>query len=157
MSRQQTLLKQAILSGISELKVDDNMSEGVPQKQSLYVLIGGDTGVRELVDRFYDRMDLDPNYADIRKMHPSSLVEARDKLYWYFSGWMGGPDLFVERFGHPRMRARHSGFSIGANERDQWLGCMKIALQDSTLDEAVKEKLLQAFRQIAEAIRNQPE
>jgi len=133
------------------------MSENAPQKQSLYDAIGGDTGVRALVDRFYDLMDSDPNYAGLRKMHPPSLADARDKLYWYFSGWMGGPDLFVERFGHPRMRARHIGFSIGISERDQWLSCMKTALQDSVLEDPVKEKLLQAFAQIAEAIRNKPE
>lgn len=133
------------------------MSESAPKKQSLYDLIGGDSGVRKLVDRFYDQMDQNPDYAGIRKMHPPSLADARDKLYWYFSGWMGGPDLFVERFGHPRMRARHIGFSIGTSERDQWLGCMNIALQDSALDDPVKDKLMQAFAQIADAIRNQPE
>lgn len=133
------------------------MNENSQQKVTLYEVIGGEAGVRQLVDRFYDLMDQDPACAGIRSMHPPSLDEARNKLFWYLSGWMGGPDLYVERFGHPRMRMRHAAFAIGISERDQWLDCMRMALQVTRLDEDVKSRLMEAFGKIAEAIRNQPE
>ena len=138
-------------------RATQSMNTDPTEKQTLYMLIGGDTGVRSLVDRFYDLMEQDTNYSGIRKLHPPSLNNARDKLYWYLSGWMGGPELYVERFGHPRMRMRQAAFSIGTNEKDQWLACMKSALQDTAFDEPIKIRLMQAFGQIAEAIRNQPE
>lgn len=133
------------------------MNDSNQQKVTLYEVIGGESGVRQLVDRFYDLMDQDSAYAGIRKLHPPSLDEARNKLFWYFSGWMGGPDLYVERFGHPRMRMRHAPFAIGVAERDMWLACMQRALEVTQLDEDVKIRLMGAFGNIAEAIRNQPE
>ena len=119
--------------------------------------MGGEVGVRALVDRFYDLMDQDPEYSPIRKMHPPSLAEARNKLFWFLSGWMGGPDLYVERFGHPRMRMRHMGFAIGNAERDHWLNCMRRALKDADIDDQMKQQLMQTFGKIADAVRNQPD
>ena len=113
--------------------------------------------MRGLVDRFYDRMDADPAYESIRQMHPPSLESARDKLFWYLSGWMGGPEMYVERFGHPRMRMRHIHFAIGIAERDQWLSCMRFALQEAGLEDSVKDRLMDAFGKIADAIRNKPQ
>ena len=133
------------------------MNDMSQRKQSLYTLIGGEAGVRTLVDRFYDLMDRDPAYQGIRQMHPASLEDARNKLFWYLLGWMGGPELYVEQFGHPRMRMRHAAFAISTNERDQWLECMTHALREAMLEESVKIRLMQAFRQIADAIRNQPD
>jgi hemoglobin len=69
--------------------------------------LGGEPGVRTLVDRFYDLMDLEPAYAGIRTLHPADLQGSRDKLFWFLCGWLGGPDLYIQRFGHPRLRARH--------------------------------------------------
>jgi hemoglobin len=133
------------------------MSDDSPQKRTLYELIGGDADVRKLVDRFYDLMDQNPDYLVIRKLHPPSLDGSRDKLYWFLSGWMGGPDMYVERLGHPRMRMRHKDVPIGIVERDQWLSCMRLALQDTSFDEPIKLKLMEAFGRIAEAVRNKPD
>ena len=105
-------------------------TEQETQPATIYEMIGGDAKVRELVDRFYDLMDLEPAYAGIRKMHPTTLEGSRDKLYWFLSGWTGGPNMFVERFGHPRLRARHLPYAIATDERDQWLRCMETAMQD---------------------------
>jgi hemoglobin len=77
-----------------------------------------------LVDRFYDLMDLEPAYTGIRALHPSTLDGSRDKLFWFLCGWLGGPNHYIERFGHPRLRARHLPYAIGLAERDQWLACM---------------------------------
>ena len=119
-----------------------------------YQRIGGEEKVRQLVDRFYDLMDEDPDYYGIRKLHPQDLTGSRQKLFMFLSGWMGGPQLFVEAFGHPMLRARHLPFPIGESERDQWMGCMLRAMQDVELDEAVQTELAQAFARTADHMRN---
>ncbi|MFM7570860.1 MAG: group II truncated hemoglobin, partial [Betaproteobacteria bacterium] len=98
--------------------------------QSAFEALGGESAARELVDRFYDLMDLEPAYSDIRALHPPDLDSSRDKLFWFLCGWLGGPAHYIERFGHPRLRARHLPFAIGIRERDQWLSCMRQAMQE---------------------------
>lgn len=122
-----------------------------------YARIGGETRVRELVDRFYDLMDSLPEVAAVRAMHPTDLAGSRDKLFWFLSGWFGGPPLFMERFGHPRLRMRHLPFRIGIAERDQWLLCMERALTDMNLSADLLAELLAAFRQMADHMRNTEE
>jgi hemoglobin len=119
-----------------------------------YELLGGDATVRALVDRFYDLMDLEPGYTELRQAHGPSLKDARDKLYWFLSGWLGGPSLYIERFGHPRLRARHLPFSIGIKERDQWLACMMQAMNELKVDPQLSARLHQAFFQTADWMRN---
>ncbi len=127
------------------------------EPQTLYDVIGGAPRVRELVDRFYDLMELEPEFAGIRSLHPPQLDGSRDKLYWFLSGWMGGPDLFVEQFGHPRLRARHMPFAIGTSERDQWLRAMAWALQDVAIEESLQLRLMESFYQTADWMRNKPD
>jgi hemoglobin len=115
--------------------------------------IGGEPGVRLLVDRFYDLMDLEPPFAGIRALHPSVLDGSRDKLHWFLCGWLGGPDLYVQRFGHPRLRARHLPYAIGIAERDQWLACMLQAMNDVDVDPALAERLAESFFGTADFMR----
>ena len=123
-------------------------------KVAPYDLLGGDACVRALVDAFYDRMDLEEAFAGIRRLHPPSLDGSRDKLYWYLSGWLGGPQLYVERFGHPRLRARHLPFPIADSERDQWLACMRLAMEDVGMNGDLAEALMKAFFGTADWMRN---
>jgi len=116
--------------------------------------IGGEPGVRALVDRFYDLMDLELQFAGIRALHPSALDGSRDKLHWFLCGWLGGPDLYIQRFGHPRLRARHLPYSIGIAERDQWLACMLQAMDDVAVDQALAERLAESFFGTADFMRN---
>ena len=132
---------------------DDNATTG---QATAFDLIGGESRVRELVDRFYDLMELEPEFREIRALHPASLEGSRDKLYWFLCGWMGGPNLYVERFGHPRLRARHLPFAIASRERDQWLVCMGRAMQDIQVPPALLERLLESFYGTADWMRNQP-
>ena len=125
--------------------------------QSPYEALGGEVAVRGLVDRFYDLMDAQPEAAGIRALHPPDLAGSRDKLYWFLVGWMGGPPLYVERFGHPRLRARHIRFPIGEAERDQWLWCMYRAMDELQIEGWVRDHLRQAFAQLADFMRNQAE
>lgn len=127
---------------------------GTSAQATPYVLFGGDEGVRALVDAFYDHMELDEAYAGIRKLHPESLEGSRDKLYWFLCGWLGGPNYFVERFGHPRLRARHLPFPIGEAERDAWLNCMRDALHDRDIAPALREWLMQQLFGTADWMRN---
>lgn len=122
--------------------------------QNPFELFGGETGVRTLVDAFYDRMDFEGGFATIRKLHPTTLDESRNKLFWFLCGWLGGPNHYVERFGHPRLRARHLPFSIGTVERDQWMACMKLALEDCAVDEPLATWLLGQLSGTADWMRN---
>lgn len=119
-----------------------------------YDRLGGEQGVRNLVERFYDLMDLEPQFKELRDTHGATLEPARMKLFLFLSGWLGGPDLYVERFGHPRLRARHMPFSIGTVERDQWVGCMAQALMDLGVEQELQDKLLAAFFDVADWMRN---
>jgi hemoglobin len=119
-----------------------------------YELVGGERGVRALVDRFYDLMDLEPAYAGIRALHPTVLDDSRDKLHWFLCGWLGGPPMYVQRFGHPRLRARHLPYPIGIAERDQWLACMQQAMREQGLDVALAGRLGAAFFNTADWMRN---
>ena len=121
---------------------------------TLYDIIGGEARLRELVDRFYDLMDLEPQFAALRAMHPPTLDGSRDKLFWFLSGWSGGPNHYIERFGHPRLRARHLPFSIASTERDQWLRCMALAMHELDMPEALQERLIHSFFQTADWMRN---
>jgi hemoglobin len=119
-----------------------------------YDLIGGDASVRALVDRFYDLMDSEPEFYGIRKLHPADLAGSRDKLYMFLSGWMGGPPLYTDKFGHPMLRARHLPFPIGNAERDAWLACMKQALADCQVEEQLAAFLFQQWTGTADWMRN---
>jgi len=127
---------------------------GAPAQATPYSLLGGEAGVRRLVDRFYDLMELEPAYAQLRSLHPTPLDGSRDKLFWYLSGWLGGPSLYIERFGHPRLRARHLPYSIGVAERDQWLACMRQAMIEEGVDERLRVPLAEAFDKTADWMRN---
>jgi hemoglobin len=121
---------------------------------STYEKIGGDVTVGKLADRFYQLMDSTPQFAELRSMHPESLQGSREKLYMFLSGWLGGPDLFVEKFGHPRLRGRHMPFSIGVKERDQWVACMVLAMEDVGIEPGIRAKLLENFFNTADFMRN---
>jgi hemoglobin len=128
-----------------------------PQPTTAFEWVGGEEKVRALVDRFYDLMDLEPAYKELRAAHGNTLADARQKLFWFLCGWLGGPNYFVERFGHPRLRARHMPFKIGIIERDQWLACMDQAMGEVSLDESLRAKLRESFAGTADWMRNTPE
>lgn len=130
------------------------LDEPTPAPATPYEWIGGDAAVRGLVDRFYDLMDLEPGFEVLRSVHPTTLDGSRDKLYWFLTGWLGGPDLYVERFGHPRLRARHMPYPIGVRERDQWMACMRQALKEQAVDPVLAERLGASFAQTADWMRN---
>lgn len=128
--------------------------ESAGKPATAFEWVGGEAAVRQLVDRFYDLMDLEPDYAALRAVHPPTLDGSRDKLHWFLCGWLGGPDHYIERFGHPRLRARHMPFRIGIRERDQWMDCMRQAMLECELDPTLRERLDAAFMNTADWMRN---
>ena len=130
--------------------------------ETLYEWIGGEERIKALVEHFYDLMDLEPAYITLRAAHGSDLDNARQRLFWFLCGWMGGPQYYTDRFGHPRLRMRHmpqqSGGgalgSIGILERDQWLACMNQAMVETAVDEGLRICLNASFFQTADWMRN---
>jgi hemoglobin len=118
-----------------------------------YELLGGDEGVRQLVSDFYHLMDTLPEATPIRAMHHGDLTEMVDKLGTFLIGWMGGPQRYQERFGRVIIPLAHRPFPIGSAERDQWLLCMRGALDKTTLDASMKARLMESFGRMAEMCR----
>ena len=128
-----------------------------PAFETPFEWIGGEERVQALVERFYDLMDLEPGYAELRVVHGSVLDDARQKLFWFLCGWLGGPQYYTDRFGHPRLKARHMPFKVGVVERDQWLACMDQAMIETGVPPALRERLNKSFFQTADWMRNQAE
>jgi hemoglobin len=129
-------------------------STAAPEAATPFERLGGETVVRALVDRFYDLMDLEPHYAELRALHPTPLDGSRDKLFWFLCGWLGGPNHYTDRFGHPMLRARHLPYRIATRERDQWMACMIQAMQEQHVDEALAERLAESLFGTADWMRN---
>jgi len=129
-----------------------------PAAETPYARLGGEPAVRALVDRFYDLMELEPRFAELRAVHPSTLEGSRDKLFWFLSGWLGGPDHYISRFGHPRLRARHLPYPIGVDVRDQWLTCMGLAMAEigeaGGFTQDMQQRLMISFANTADHMRN---
>ena len=123
---------------------------------TFFEVLGGVEKVRELVERFYDIMDSNPKAAGIRALHPADLTSSREKLFMFLTGWSGGPQLYIERYGHPMLRRRHLPFTIGEAERDQWMYCMVRAMQDIGIEQPVMLKLTEALWDVADFMRNRP-
>jgi len=126
-------------------------------RRSFYERIGGEQAVRRLVQRFYARMDSLQETRTIRTMHARSLKASEQKLFMFLSGWMGGPALYMEKYGHPRLRMRHLPFAIDDSARDQWMLCMRHALDETVEDQALRDELMHALHKVADFMRNQPE
>lgn len=123
--------------------------------QTPYGAMGGEQAILNLVDRFYFYMDTLPEAAGIRAIHQADLSSAKDKLFKFLSGWLGGPNLFIEEFGHPMLRARHLPFAIGESERDQWMLCINKAIADTPMDATLETNLRNALQQLATHMINQ--
>lgn len=130
------------------------MSEPAPL---FYDRLGGEAGLRKLVESFYLHMDTMPEARGVREMHPADLTGSAEKLFMFLSGWSGGPPLFVEKHGHPRLRARHMPFVIRKSERDQWMLCMVAAVDSVGLPEPTRSEFLHAMLHTADFMRNHAE
>lgn len=128
-----------------------------PPQETPYQRIGGEAALRRLVHRFYRLMDELPEAYGIRKLHPADLASSEQKLFEFFSGWLGGPPLFEQRRGPVFLRRRHLPFAIAGAERDQWLMCMRLALDEVVADAELRGRLFAAMAGLADHMRNRPE
>ena len=119
--------------------------------------LGGADAVRALVDRFYDLMDTAPEAAAIRALHARNLKVSREKLTMYLTGWTGGPPLYEQAYGHPRLRMRHLPVPIASRERDEWLWCMDRALDGQPMPDEVRAFLREKLHALADHMRNRPD
>ncbi|AIF97227.1 hemoglobin-like oxygen-binding protein [Alteromonas australica] len=133
----------------SKQKSDKQIDETTP-----YYRIGGEEKVRELANRFYDVMENDTYAAELLSIHPQPLDRIRHVFFLYLSLWLGGPDIYQQEFGHPRLRARHLPFTVSPALKEQWMYCMRKAMMTTVSDVALAQKLLQALDQLAEHMIN---
>ncbi len=131
-------------------------SEMKQAELSLFERIGGTDNIRRLAKYFYRIMDVLPETYGLRKMHAANLQESEDKLYKFLNGWMDGPDLYEQEYGHPMLLRRHMSFQVDIAARDQWLLCMDMALKEIVEDAQLRVELSDAFARVGDHLRNQP-
>lgn len=136
----------------------NDIEEAGSDKRTFFELLGGaESGtqnIRLLVETFYDIMDSDPKAKPLRDMHQPDLTSAREKLFMFLTGWTGGPQLYIERYGHPMLRKRHLPFEIGESARDQWMYCMIKAMHQLEYDDDLMKKLANQLYGVADFMRN---
>lgn len=125
--------------------------------KSLYIEIGGEIVLRQISKKFYEIMDQWPEAKVVKDMHPKDLSSSEEKLFMFLTGWLGGPQLYLEKFGHPMLRARHLPFKIGKSERDVWILCMTRSFDECGIQEPIRSELLHSLLKLANHMRNQPE
>ena len=121
---------------------------------TLYQAIGGEPTVARLTARFYELMDSLPEAARCRAIHPPSLEGSRQKLYDYLTGYLGGPQLYIEKHGHPRLRSRHFVAAIGPAERDEWLLCFRLAMEETIANETLRALMWEPIERLAHHMQN---
>ena len=132
---------------------NQNKNNNYGLADSSFQSAGGEAGIRKLVDRFFERMGTDPRFSTIYNMHPEDIETSIDKLARFLCGWLGGPKRFQEKYGSISIPSVHSHLSIGVDERDQWLTCMKESIDEQPYEADFKEYLISQLGIPAEAIR----
>ena len=148
-------MKQFLKRIFGSAQSNSEQSKAPNPDKTPYQLIGGEQGARALSDRFYDIMSQEAYAKPLYDMHPQPLDRTRQVFYEFLSGWLGGPDLFVEKYGHPMLRKRHMPFPIDQDLRDQWMFCMNKALDIEIDNPVLREGLRQSLAQLATHMINQ--
>ncbi|WP_431320114.1 group II truncated hemoglobin [Rhizobium sp. YTU87027] len=121
---------------------------------TLYEAIGGDAVVRALTRRFYALMETLPEARHVRAVHPPTLEDSEEKFYEYLTGYLGGPPLYTDKRGHPRLRSRHFVAEIGPVEREEWLLCFRQALEETIANPKLREIILPPIERLAYHMQN---
>ncbi len=139
----------------NKLSTPDNTNK--VSDYSLYNQLGGEPGVRALADAFYDQMEQLAEAKELLAMHPQPLDSIRQRFFEFLSGWLGGPNLFEQKYGHPQLRKRHLPFRVDSQLRDQWMLCMTRALDLQINNPLTRMQLRQSFSKLADHMRNVPD
>jgi hemoglobin len=137
-----------------DARIDRAVDNATMSDPTVYERLGGEVGVRHLVRRFYALMDERPDAQAVRLMHPDSLARSEESLFKFLSGWFGGPPLYMQERGHPRLRMRHMPFRIGEEERNAWMQCMSQALEEQVEDPTLRRGIEHAFSEMATHLIN---
>lgn len=149
-------MKVVVLFGIKKLLQKTNKSKMLSPSNTPYMMIGGEVGVKALANAFYDEMETNPHLQELLAIHQLPLDNIREKFFQYLSGWMGGPPLFEEKYGHPRLRQRHMHVKVTKKQAELWMLCMNNAMNKTVEDKQLKDHLRQAFGQLALHMVNHP-
>ena len=123
-------------------------------QSNAYDIIGGDKVIRAIAHDFYQQMQTRPETQALLAIHRSPIVDSEQKLYEFLSGWLGGPQLYQQKHGHPALRARHMSFAIDESMRDQWLICMRAAIINTIKKPEHQQVIIQAISTLADNMRN---
>ena len=129
-------------------------------KVTPYEALGGEAKVREIAGRFYDAMDAhEPALAGLHRLDAAGKVhpEAREKFALFFIGWLGGPQTYMERHGHPRLRMRHAAVQVSPAMRDAWMRAMTRALDECAVAGEVRAFVEAKLGDVATMLRNAPD
>lgn len=118
-----------------------------------FLAAGGESGIRRLIDSFFDRMSSDERFATIYALHPEDKEISRDKLARFLCGWLGGPKLYNEKYGAIGIPRVHAHLAIATPERDQWLTCMTESVAEQPFAPEFKKYLMEQLSVPAEAVR----
>lgn len=117
--------------------------------------MGGEQGIRKLANAFYDEMETNTHLKELLEIHKQPLDQVREKFFKYLSGWLGGPPLYEQEYGHPRLRARHLHVAVTQKQASLWMLCMNNAVDKCVEHPALKQHLQQVFSQLAQHMINQ--
>lgn len=127
---------------------------GKPVPNSLYELIGGAQGLEQLVKAYIDVLRTRPEAQHLRSLYPDNLDHYELRMIEFLSGWLGGPALYLERHGMPMLREKHRGMPIDAQVRDEWMFCMRLALEKTIQDNDLRVTLEGAFWRMADSLKH---
>jgi len=128
----------------------------VKKTEVLYDRVGGEAGIRALVETFYDIIEKEPEGQVLHLLHMrgQGVAHSRIEQFNFLSGFLGGPQLYVEKYGHSDVREMHEHVEIDAEARDTWLKCMGIAIDRVGLNVEVKAALMAHFEPVAAKLKN---
>jgi hemoglobin len=110
---------------------------------TVYEAIGGEPVFRRIVARFYAEVAVD---EVLRPLYPEEdLGPAEERFRLFLMQYWGGPHTYSDQRGHPRLRMRHAPFKIGPIERDAWLRCIKIAVDEENIEEMAANSMMNSF------------
>jgi hemoglobin len=140
------------------LNIPDTDDNWVPSLEDMpFHRLGGEAGVRALAEAFYDAMDAnEPALARLHELDEQGRVSRgmRERFGLFLIGWLGGPQHYIEKHGHPRLRMRHGHFPVDIAQRDAWLRCMQRAMEARGVTGGVRRFLDRRFAEVADFLRN---
>src|SRR5690242_6398896 len=128
------------------------MDHVTDEPESFYDAVGGAATFHTIVGRFYELVRDD---EILRPLYPEDDLDgAEERLRMFLEQYWGGPRTYSDQRGHPRLRMRHAPFQIGFLERDAWLRCMRIAVDEAGLDPARRDQLWEYLEMAANSLMN---